>query len=58
MQYLNNAHFYGLAVKTGSIALQKLILFIIFLCDFFKIRLKNLTGHAVLNFLIFLHLFE
>jgi len=67
-------HFYGLAVKTGSrpIALQKFfkVFFrsffapkmspknIFFGSFFFQIRLKNLMGHDVLNFVIFLQVFE
>jgi len=58
-----------LAVKTGSIALQKCFYFIFFILFdiegiffgssfFFNIRLKYLMGHAVLNFLIFLQVFE
>jgi len=65
--------FYGLAVRTGIIALQKffflLLFFLLFFLSanffffffrsifFFKIRLKKLTQHDVLNFPIFLHLF-
>jgi len=48
--FANWSHFCGLAVKTGSIALQKFFLFcclafLIFL-SIFKIRLKDLIEHA------------
>jgi len=60
-----NASFYGLAVMTGSIALQKFFFFFFdikvffFGSSFFSTSAsKNLMGHAVLNFSIFLQVFE
>jgi len=58
--------FYGLAVNTASIALQKFfVLFFspifnfVFSAEFFsQIRLKNQIEHAILYFPIFLQVFE
>jgi len=60
--------FFGLAVKTGSIALQKFFFLIFFFCGkkfvlwgqniFFQIRLKKQMGHPGLLFLIFWQVLE
>jgi len=59
---------YGTVVFTDWLSRQEYsfvqVVFLVFFGEFFlalfflKIRLKNLTGHDVLNFSIFLHLFE
>jgi len=52
--------FYGLAVKTGSIALQKFFFFKIILVKIFFSRFvsKNKMGQIGLRFLIFWHVLE
>jgi len=62
--------FYGLAVKTGNIALQKFFFLLFFSLGlvkkacflgwnfFFQIRLKKQMGHSTLLFFIFLQVLE